>query len=329
MNSPKISVIVPIYNAEKYLKKCLDSITKQTYKNLEIILVNDGSTDESINIIEEYVAKDSRIININKENGGIGSAYEVAFISMTGDYVSFVDSDDYIAIEMYEELVEIIKNNNPDIIQFGMNRFDDTGNVYKTELPDNIIIKENENILMKHFSKIKTPSLACRIFNIELFQGINIFQQSVGIDELTYIQLITKSKVYVATNKAYYYVYHRQESVSRSKYTLKKIQDGIFVHKYITDHIKMKNDTFAYYTYIKYIHYIRVVLLEIEEDDFKLEECNIYEMLFKEYRETYKLLKGRKELKVEKLSSRLSLRWIYLNPRSYYGVRSLIKKGLC
>ena len=106
----KISVIVPIYNVEKYLKRCLDSLVTQTYKEIEIILVNDGSTDGSTDIIEEYEG-DHRIVVINKENGGLSSARNAGMQVLSGDYVMFIDGDDYIDIDGIERLVKHVDDN--------------------------------------------------------------------------------------------------------------------------------------------------------------------------------------------------------------------------
>ncbi|HJA50079.1 MAG TPA: glycosyltransferase, partial [Candidatus Fusicatenibacter intestinipullorum] len=95
----KISVIIPVYNVEKYLKRCLDSVINQTYKNLEIILIDDGSTDNSGKICDEYAQKDERIIVIHKENGGVSSARNKGLDICIGDYISFIDSDDWINLE--------------------------------------------------------------------------------------------------------------------------------------------------------------------------------------------------------------------------------------
>lgn len=100
----KVSIIVPIYNAEKYLKRCLDSLVNQTYSNIEIILLNDGSTDKTDSIIKSY--KDKRIIYVKKENSGIGSTRNKGIELATGDYIMFVDSDDYIALNCVEVLVK-------------------------------------------------------------------------------------------------------------------------------------------------------------------------------------------------------------------------------
>ena len=105
---PLISIIVPVYNVEKYLKKCLDSILSQTYKNFEVIIVNDGSPDNSQKIIDEYKKKDKRIIVLEKENGGLSSARNYGIEHANGKYISFVDADDYIEKDYVEKLYDCI-----------------------------------------------------------------------------------------------------------------------------------------------------------------------------------------------------------------------------
>lgn len=103
-----ISVIVPIYNTEKYLAKCLDSLINQTFQRLEIILIDDGSTDNSGQICDEYAVKDDRIKVIHKTNGGVSSARNAGLDVVTGSYIAFVDPDDYIDSDMYEVLYKVV-----------------------------------------------------------------------------------------------------------------------------------------------------------------------------------------------------------------------------
>ena len=110
-----ITIVVPIYNVEKYLKRCLDSICSQTYKNLEIILVDDGSKDNSGKICDDYAKNDSRIIVIHKENGGVSSARNFGLDKASGKYISFVDSDDYMQNDMIEKMYNNIKQNDANI----------------------------------------------------------------------------------------------------------------------------------------------------------------------------------------------------------------------
>ncbi len=111
----KISVIIPVYNVEKYLEECLTSVVNQTYKNLEIILVDDGSPDNCPQICDEWAKKDDRIIVIHKQNGGLSSARNAGLEIMTGEYFAFVDSDDYIDLKYFQILFEGIKQTNADV----------------------------------------------------------------------------------------------------------------------------------------------------------------------------------------------------------------------
>ena len=129
----KISVIIPVYGVEKYIRQCLESVIKQTYKNLEIIVVNDGTKDNSMKIVEEYLV-DERIKVINKENGGISSARNRGIEEATGEYVSFVDSDDWLEIDLYERIVQILEGNKVDIIVFNYNRYSENKKKYRRNI---------------------------------------------------------------------------------------------------------------------------------------------------------------------------------------------------
>ena len=112
-----VSIIVPVYNTEKYLKKCLDSLVNQTIKNIEILIVNDGATDNSQKIINEYTEKYSVIKCLNKKNGGLSDARNYAIPYVSGEYIGFVDSDDYVDLNMYEKMYNLAKEKNLDIVE--------------------------------------------------------------------------------------------------------------------------------------------------------------------------------------------------------------------
>lgn len=116
----KISVIVPIYKVEDYLHRCVESIINQAYTNLEIILVDDGSPDNCPKICDEYAEKDSRIKVIHKENGGLSDARNTGLLVATGEYISFIDSDDYIDINMYKSIITYMEEHDLDIAECGI-----------------------------------------------------------------------------------------------------------------------------------------------------------------------------------------------------------------
>lgn len=121
MNKVKVSVIVPVYNVEKYLKKCLDSLVNQTLKNIEIIVVNDGSPDDSQKIIDEYTKRYSNIKSYIKENGGLSDARNYGLKKAHGEYVAFLDSDDYVTTDMYEKMYDKAKTANFDMVVCDLN----------------------------------------------------------------------------------------------------------------------------------------------------------------------------------------------------------------
>lgn len=125
----KISVIVPAYNAGKYFENCIKSIVNQTYKNLEIIIVDDGSTDSTPQACDEWAEKDSRIKVIHKENGGAASARNIGLDNATGEYIGFVDADDYIDVDMYEIMLNDILENDADAARCGVERVSDDGTI--------------------------------------------------------------------------------------------------------------------------------------------------------------------------------------------------------
>src|SRR5699024_3815218 len=117
--SEKVTVIVPVYNVEDYLEKCIDSLLNQTYKNLEIILVNDGSTDDSANICDRYSHQDERVKVFHRNNGGLSDARNAGLKNVTGDYITFIDSDDYAETILIEEALKAIKKYNSEVVIYG------------------------------------------------------------------------------------------------------------------------------------------------------------------------------------------------------------------
>ena len=126
--NPLVSVIIPVYNVEKYLKQCVDSVIGQTYRDLEIILVDDGSTDHSGDMCDKYAEKDYRVKVIHKENGGASSARNIGIAVVSGEYVYMPDSDDYIDTYCIEKLLNCAMENNADLVFFNAYSFTDGSN---------------------------------------------------------------------------------------------------------------------------------------------------------------------------------------------------------
>ncbi len=146
-----ISVIIPVYKVEKYLRKCLDSIINQTYKNLEIILVDDGSPDACPQICDEYEKNDDRIKVIHKENGGLSSARNAGLDKCTGEYIAFIDSDDYVDKTYIEKLYKAAKDNNAQIAICSFFYTDETGKIWKGDKLDNKVVSGDEKMDLVYF----------------------------------------------------------------------------------------------------------------------------------------------------------------------------------
>ncbi|MBH0230756.1 glycosyltransferase family 2 protein [Halobacillus yeomjeoni] len=323
MFSKKVSVIVPVFNAAMYLNKCIESIINQTYKNIELILINDGSTDESGKIIDEYAKADKRIVTMHKENGGIGSAYKKALSLVSGDYISFVDSDDYISKDMYESLVETVMREKADIIQFGMMKVNLKGEVVEETLPERSIIKGNDNILKEFFTLYKTPSLACRLFDADLFKDIEITHRSIGIDETTIIQVLIKCQKLVSINKSFYYVYLREGSVSREKINTQILRSYMEVYKYICNFFSNNKKSFEQHANINYLKYLLGARAMSTTENGVIGSKELKEAMndFKGY---YEKTRNSKELKHESVAFRIGLKIFYVNPSLYIALKSIL-----
>ena len=219
----KITIIVPVYNVEHYLDKCLDSLINQTYKNLEIIVINDGSIDNSGIICQEYAQKDNRIVYIEKENGGQSEARNMGLDRMTGSYVTFVDSDDWIELDYVEILYKKITEYQADIAVGNYYSFNETegmyyfhifGDSYHEKVYDNVSIFENlyESQEMKSFALI---SVCGKLYKADLVKHLRFDIGKLGEDGYLNqkIYLLAEKTIYL--NKGLYAYRQREGSSSR------------------------------------------------------------------------------------------------------------------
>lgn len=215
-----ISIIVPVYNTEKYLKKCIDSIVNQKLSELEIILINDGSTDMSLNILRDYESKYDNIILINKENEGQGVARNKALDISRGNYIAFVDSDDFIEPNMLELMYNKIIDENLDMVISNYKYVNESGQQIKD---NNIILSENEIIdtleCMKRFLITNTiEGFSCnKLFKKSLFDNIRYPANMKYEDIPTVATLIANSKRIGFINKKLYNYVIRKDSTTSSQ----------------------------------------------------------------------------------------------------------------
>ena len=232
---PKVSVIIPVYNSEKYLRQCLDSVINQTLKDIEIICINDGSTDDSLQILEEYAKKDSRIKVINQKNKGVSTARNVGMQNSTAEFVTFIDDDDFIDNNTYECTLKYI--NKADLVCFGIEVFGKSNHAQKRsdEYYYKIKFKNLQKINKEQF--LNTDVSVCnKIFKNSIIRKYNItFPDGLNYEDAEFFNK------YVSCSKTAYYIdeyyYHyRRSNDSIMAATFKGSEKAIH-HLFIVEHI--------------------------------------------------------------------------------------------
>ena len=214
---PLISVIVPVYNVQKYLKKCVDSITSQTYKNLEILLVDDGSTDSSGQICNEFEKNDARIKVIHKKNGGLSDARNAGLDRAKGQYYAFIDSDDYIQDNTIEIMLNAIKKNKSEIAVCNMIRFLEEGETVQFYCPTDHEVLYQGN---QRYKTLNQPSVCNKLFEAKLFEGIRFPKGKYYEDTFVYHEVLYRANSIVLTGTDSYWYLSREDSiVGQPQYT--------------------------------------------------------------------------------------------------------------
>lgn len=240
-----ISIILPVCNVERYLRECLDSLVQQTYKNIEILIINDGSTDASGAICDEYALKDSRIRLFHLSNGGLSYARNVGIENAKGKYLTFVDSDDYVSVDYIEILYSSLIESDADMsIAFPYEFVEETGEyrIYYLDKLESKLLTANDIIELTNiddgesFVPGSTYMTACwKLFNKELFEGIRFPIGMLYEDAATIHKAYIKSKKIIQIPKAIYCYRIRNSSLSHSKPTLLNVQSILYYCRVRTD----------------------------------------------------------------------------------------------
>lgn len=240
----KISVIIPIYNVENYLKRCIDSVINQTYKNLEIILVDDGSKDNCGKICDEYAKVDSRIQVIHKINGGLSDARNAGLKVATGDYIYYIDSDDYIDNDMLEIMKKNLEKYNADISICGIYKECENGN-YTLKRNNVIEIMNSKEALIK-LNSFSSFDMAVwnKLYKKYIVDGIEFPFGKKSEDYFVMYQYFDRASNIVVIPESKYHYIQRENSISRGKN---------ITHDYIEGSLRQKEFITAKYPDISYV----------------------------------------------------------------------------
>ena len=237
MQEDLISVIVPVYKVENFLKRCVDSIINQTYRNLEIILVDDGSPDNCGRICDEYQKRDSRVRVIHKDNGGLSDARNAGIEIATGQFLGFVDSDDYIAPDMYEHLYSILVNNNADISVCSASIVQEGGRPEYTD-DEKILVFHGQGIL---YSLVYEKKFTVnKLYKRQVFDGVE-FPVGMLYEDLatTYRLMEQANTIVVSFAKKYAYVQRNGSIMNQTAFKMKT--DKIAIIDEMWKHFSQKN----------------------------------------------------------------------------------------
>ena len=221
MMEEKISVIVPVYNVEAYLERCVESILKQTYTNFELLLINDGSTDQSGELCDQLALRDQRIRVIHKENGGLSDARNRGIDEASSDLIGFIDSDDYIDEDMYETLYSHLRKSNADLSMCG--HYDVFHQIPEKQVSEikTWELSSEEAIKMVMEAKILSVTAVNKLYKKELFNHLRFEVGKIAEDAFIMIRLLDQCQKVVATNEKKYYYVHRENSITTQKFSLK------------------------------------------------------------------------------------------------------------
>ncbi len=247
----KVSVIVPVYNVEKYLANCLDTLVNQTLTDIEIIVVNDGATDSSSEIIKEYAAKYSNIIALDKQNGGLSDARNYGLSFAKGEYIGYVDSDDYVDYDMYELLYKKAKEGDYDVVECDLHHVFPDGSI-DTEVGERITDKKE--MLMMGRSVVWN-----KIYKRDwLLQTEVIFPKGCIYEDVEFFcKLVPSIRSYAYVDSASIYYVQRGDSIN-NKQSLKTL-DIVKILTHISDYYREKGYYDEYHDALEFL-YTRILL---------------------------------------------------------------------
>lgn len=315
-NKQLVSIIIPVYNVEKYLERCIESVINQTYKNIEIILVNDGSTDNSLSICKKYKEKDKRIILIDQKNSGVSAARNAALKIAKGEYIQFTDSDDWLEKNMIEEMVYSSITNDSDIVICEYKNYYEKNNKF-----ENTTFKDYTNITFKDLISDDTTNYGGFPWNKLIKRKFikNLYSEDIHFYEnlIFFLENSEDVKKYSVIHKPLYnYNINESSAIHSKKYNPKKISILNALIK-IIEIVDKK-----YKTFYKYIYIIKYYEAKFNLKHYKINDVNIEEHYIK-VKKYYDEIRKSKELTTKNKIKMIIVRKFNI---FYYLIKSIQSK---
>lgn len=257
---PKVSILIPVYNVEKYIDACLQSILKQSFTDFEAIIVIDGSEDSSANICEKYAKIDSRFKVIYQENAGLAGARNTCIEAASGDYFAFVDSDDFISEKYIENLYDIATDKDAQVVACGRNELFDSGKIitnYRLSFSNQILNSTSAIRALNCYSSFDM-SMWGKLFSANLFSDIHFPVGKLSEDQFVCFKLLSKaSRIYYISDCLYYYRRRQSSITNSSKVNEYPIEASFFQKKFLNQNypsLKKVADTSCYFSYVAVVN---------------------------------------------------------------------------
>ena len=251
-----ISIIVPVYNVEKYLERCIESLINQTYQNIEIILIDDGSSDNCGEICDKYAKVDSRIKVIHQVNSGVSVARNAGLMAAKGEYIGFIDSDDFVNSDMYETLLTSMIKNDCDIAIGGYDYVDETGTISRPYNEKGTEILSRHDTLYKQFDIEPTIRFGVvnKLYKSELIDDIKFPEDlKSGEDGVFLYEYLKKISKAAFVHKPLYKNVERQGSATHGGLASESLRDALYVHKKMAEDVKYLYKDVYYHAFSFYI----------------------------------------------------------------------------
>lgn len=310
-DKPLISVIIPVYKTEKYLKTCVESVCESDYKNLQIILVDDGSPDRCPEMCDELALGDSRIEVIHKENGGLSDARNAALDIAQGDYVTFIDSDDLVKKDMISDMYDIAVKENCDIVKTGMIMTEDEKD--EGVNGDYIVVDKRQALGRIYTDPPSIVTICGKLFKISLFDGLRFPLGMLNEDEYLTPRLFYRcERIALSEKTGYLYMQRPGESIMRSSFSPKKMQ----ILSIMEDRIKL----FEEWNYSD--------IVKLSKRDYFCHLLNLYEQTDKkEFLSEHETVKQKLKTNISfsSLSIGQKIRYVLLRLNLYKTVSKLLK----
>lgn len=313
---PLISVIVPIYNVEQYLPRCIDSILKQTYRDLEIILVDDGATDRCGSICDSYKEKDCRVKVIHKSNGGLSDARNAGLDQMTGEYVTCIDSDDFVSPFFVENLWSALEENHCDIASSWFIEYHD-GQVVPTskavDTQEVEVLAKNEYFERLLYQDGVEVSAWGKLYKSSLYQNVRYPVGKLYEDIPTTYRLIEQANKIAVIPYIDYYYFQRENSIAQTKFSISKM-DAIYHMRIFGNFIQENYPELVDAFKCRYFNTVCNILFQINDSAFQQQKILLWNEV-KKYR--FNILENKQARKKTRMAALISYSGQYLMKRVY------------